>query len=67
MRPLARQSPAKLLTLSMLGGALLLLAADILVRGIPGTQELQLGVLTSASGGPFFLYLVLRHRRSSVT
>lgn len=63
LRPLAGHSPSRLLAASMLGGALLLLAADILVRFIPGTRELQLGVLTSALGGPFFLWLVLRQRR----
>jgi ABC-type Fe3+-siderophore transport system permease subunit len=33
------------------------------VQTLPGAQELQLGVLTSAFGGPFFLYLLFTKRK----
>jgi iron complex transport system permease protein len=45
-----------------LGGAILLLLADNLVRLMPLYQELKLGVVTSLLGGPFFLYLILKNR-----
>ncbi len=49
-----------LLPLSAIGGAILLLAADILARVIVAPAELPIGILTSALGAPFFLWLLLR-------
>lgn len=54
--------PSRLLLSSALGGAVLLLAADILLRVVSGEQELMLGVVTALLGAPFFLVLVLRQR-----
>ncbi len=54
--------PSRLLLSSALGGAVLLLAADILLRLVSGEQELMLGVVTAMIGAPFFLLLVLRQR-----
>ena len=54
--------PSKLLLPSALGGAILLLAADIALRLLSGRVELMLGVVTALIGAPFFLYLVLRER-----
>ncbi|MCY1281446.1 Hemin transport system permease protein HmuU [compost metagenome] len=54
--------PSRLLLSSALGGAVLLLAADILLRLVSGEQELMLGVVTALLGAPFFLVLVLRQR-----
>jgi iron complex transport system permease protein len=51
-----------LLPASALGGALLLLAADLLARTIVAPAELPLGIVTAATGAPFFLYLILRTR-----
>lgn len=63
MRPFVGYDPAKLLLPSALGGALMLLLADLLVRTMPGGQELRVGVVTALVGGPFFLWLVLKSRR----
>lgn len=63
LRPLVRHRPSALLGLSALGGAALLLAADIGVRLIPTEVELKLGVVTALVGGPFFLYLLMATRR----
>lgn len=63
LRPLVGQRPSRLLGVSALGGAALVLASDILVRLIPGATELKLGVLTALLGAPLFLVLVLRLRR----
>ena len=64
MRPLIGHDPARLLFPSALSGAALLLAADIAVRIIPSTSDIKVGVLTSIIGVPFFLYLIMRERRS---
>ena len=60
LRPLVGHQPSRLLPASALGGAILLLAADILVRVISWHAELKLGVVTALIGGPFFLFLILR-------
>ena len=52
-----------LLPASALGGAVLLLAADLVSRTIAVPAELPLGVVTALAGGPFFLYLLARTRR----
>jgi iron complex transport system permease protein len=64
MRALVGHDPARLLAPSALAGAALLLAADIAVRIIPSTTDIKVGVLTSIIGVPFFLYLIVRERRS---
>src|ERR1700754_2957775 len=64
MRPLVGHDPARLLVPSALAGAALLLAADIAVRIIPSTTDIKVGVLTAIIGVPFFLYLIVRERRS---
>jgi iron complex transport system permease protein len=63
LRPLARHRPGALLGLSALGGAGLLLAADIAVRILGSGRELKIGVLTTLLGAPFFLWLILKQRR----
>jgi iron complex transport system permease protein len=55
--------PGQLLLPSALGGAVLVLAADVAVRLIDTPKELMLGVVTALLGAPFFLALVLRSRR----
>lgn len=62
MRPLVGQRPASLLLPSALGGAALVLAADLMVRLPVDGPELKLGVVTALLGAPFFLWLILRTR-----
>ncbi len=62
LRPLVQSQPSRLLWLSLPGGAAAVLLADVLVQHLPGQQELQLGVVTVALGGPFFLWLLLKKR-----
>jgi iron complex transport system permease protein len=52
-----------LLPASMLLGATLLLAADVLARLLVAPAELPIGLLTTALGGPFFLWLLWRQQR----
>jgi iron complex transport system permease protein len=65
LRPLVAHRPSRLLVPSMLGGAALLLGADIVVRLVSASPELQLGVVTALVGAPFFLALVLNARRAA--
>ena len=63
LRPLVGHEPRRLLPASALGGAILLLLADVGVRVLPTTQELRLGVVTALVGVPFFLVLIFKTRR----
>jgi len=49
----------RLLPLSAIGGGILVLGADLLARTVT-TAELPIGVITSALGAPFFMYLLRR-------
>ena len=62
LRPLVGYRPGRLMFSSALGGALLLVLADILVRQFDSARELKLGVVTSLLGGPFLLLLILKTR-----
>lgn len=53
-----------LLPASALGGAILLLVADLVSRTVVAPAELPVGVVTALVGGPFFLFLLIRTRRS---
>ncbi|MEL6769286.1 MAG: iron ABC transporter permease, partial [Pseudomonadota bacterium] len=66
LRPLVGAQPSRLLLASALGGAAMLLAADLLVRVVAPSKDLKLGVLTALVGAPFFLWLVWRSRRRLV-
>ncbi len=67
LRPLVRARPSRLLFLSALAGACIVLAADITVRFFGGGTEMKLGVLTALVGAPFFLGLILKTRRELLT
>lgn len=64
LRPLTGGLPSRLLPASALGGAALLLLADLAVRLIAPDRDLKLGVLTALVGAPFFFWLVIRNRRT---
>lgn len=51
----------RLLLGSTVTGAVFVEAADLLCRVFPAAN-LRLGVVTALAGGPFFLYLLVRHR-----
>lgn len=63
LRPLVGARPSRLLLASALGGAAMLLAADVAVRLLAPGKDLKLGVLTALVGAPFFLWLVFSTRR----
>lgn len=55
----------RLLPLSLVGGAALLLAADVLARVLIAPQELPVGIVTALAGAPFFLWILRRSRQAS--
>jgi iron complex transport system permease protein len=55
----------RLLPLSLLGGATLLLGADVLARVLLAPQELPVGIVTALAGAPFFLWILRRSRQES--
>lgn len=64
LRPWTGARPSRLLAASALGGALMVLMADIGVRLIAPDRDLKLGVLTAIVGAPFFLHLIWRTRNA---
>lgn len=63
LRPVFGAQPSQLLLPSILGGAMLVLVADGLVRLVPGAGELRLGIAMALIGAPFFFALLLKLRR----
>ncbi|NHI17909.1 iron chelate uptake ABC transporter family permease subunit [Microbacterium excoecariae] len=54
-----------LLVASAIGGAALLVIADLLARTLVPASDLPIGMLTSLVGGPFFYALIRRGRRQA--
>jgi iron complex transport system permease protein len=52
-----------LLPACALGGASLLVLADLVARTMAAPAEVPVGLITACAGGPFFLALILRARR----
>ena len=63
LRPWVGARPSGLLMPAALGGAVLVLAGDVLVRLIPAEAEIKLGVAMALLGAPFFLTLLISLRR----
>lgn len=55
----------RLLPLSILGGATLLLVSDVLARVIMAPQEIPVGIITALGGAPFFLWVLRRTKNQS--
>lgn len=65
VRPLVGHRPGATLLPATLAGAAIVVTADIVTRVVTLNVELRLGVLISAIGAPFFLWLVLHLRRTA--
>lgn len=52
----------QLLPLSLFGGAVFMVLADLVARTLISPAELPIGVITALIGGPFFLYLLRRQQ-----
>lgn len=66
-RVLVGANHARVIPVSLLSGALLLLVADTVARTVVAPVELPVGILTAMIGGPFFLYLLARRRTWSAS
>ncbi|MEJ2692706.1 MAG: iron ABC transporter permease [Candidatus Thiodiazotropha sp.] len=66
IRPLVGYQPSRLLLPSALGGALLLLGADMVVRLLPVQTEIKVGVVTALIGAPFFIWLIVQNRGRNI-
>ena len=66
LRALYGEQPSRILLPSALGGAILTLTADSMVRLVPGPGEVRLGIAMAVLGAPFFLLLLLRYRKGSL-
>ncbi len=64
VRAMGIKDPYRLILPSGLAGALMVLMADGLLRLLPATGNLRLGVLTSLVGAPLFAIIAFRSARS---
>ena len=64
LRRLVGRSNRHVLYLSLLGGPVLLVGADLGQRLLLGYAPLPPGVMMSLLGGPFFIMLLLKNRKS---
>lgn len=60
VRPWVGHDPGRTLLPAALAGAVMLIAADMLVRLLPTDTELRLGVVAALAGAPVFLLIALR-------
>lgn len=63
IRLIAGPDHKKLLPASALGGAVFLVACDLLSRLLSNTFSIGVGIITSMIGAPYFLYLLYRNRK----
>jgi iron complex transport system permease protein len=63
MRLLTGPDNRRLIPISLLGGAILLLAADTITRAVL-PSEIPIGVLTALIGGPFFCYIFRKQQKT---
>ena len=54
----------RLLPVTALSGAIFLMGADTLARSMFAPSEVPVGILMAFLGGPFFLYLLRKSKRS---
>ena len=66
VRGLVGPHHGRLLTLSMLGGALLVVVADTVGRVVLPPAEVQVGIMAAVVGLPFFLVLIRRTRAGAL-
>ena len=65
MRSITGPDNQKLIPVSLLAGAILLLGADTLTRAVL-PNEIPIGVLTALIGGPFFCYIFRKQQKAKV-
>ena len=65
-RRLVGQQPGKMLPVSALMGAILVVLADLLGRTLFAPSELPVGIFMSLIGAPYFLILLCRRRQYAI-
>jgi iron complex transport system permease protein len=65
LRLLLGSDHRRLLPATILGGATLMVLADLAARTVLAPEEIPVGAVTALLGGPFFLYLLRRERVSA--
>ncbi len=63
MRLIVGSNHRKLIPIAAIGGATLLVWADILSRTLISPLEIPVGIFTALLGGPFFIYLVVKRKK----
>ncbi len=63
MRLLVGPNYKKLLPASSIGGAIFLVACDLVSRVVAIPYEIGVGIITALVGAPYFLYLLLRSKK----
>ncbi len=66
VRLLTGPNHRSLLPFAALSGAVFLLICDIIARTLIAPYEIKTGIITALIGGPYFLFLILRHRRRGI-
>ncbi|AFL95505.1 iron(III)-siderophore ABC transporter permease 2 [Thermococcus cleftensis] len=66
MRLLLGPNHRELTPASALFGGTLLVVADLLARILARPAELPVGIITALMGAPFFLYLLMKHKRGEL-
>jgi iron complex transport system permease protein len=66
VRLLVGPNHRRLVPNSALFGGLLMVLADIAARTIASPNEIPVGIVTAMMGGPFFLYLLRKHKRGEL-
>nr|WP_242855799.1 iron ABC transporter permease [Ruminiclostridium josui] len=67
MRLLVGPNYKKLLPASSIGGAIFLVACDLVARVVVVPYEIGVGIITALVGAPYFLYLLLRSKKEGGT
>jgi len=62
IRPLIHHDPSKSIVPSALLGGLILIIADIIIRLLPTSSELKLGVIAAIIGAPAFIWIAMKQR-----
>jgi iron complex transport system permease protein len=65
LRLLTGADHRRLIPASILGGASFMILADLVARIAVSPEEIPVGAVTAILGGPFFLYLLRKERRSA--
>lgn len=55
-----------LIPISAIAGAVLLICADIISRTIMPPSEIPIGIITGLIGAPFFLYILIKQRKTKM-